>query len=221
LTKEYAKKVSLYVVGTNSSYDIREASTAAKELDMRLFIITIEKKDVMEALREMIRIAGTKDPVTLSFEIPLYFVCKKCMERDVISGQGADELFAGYSKYIGLNTADLKEKISSDKKKLHEITIPHERMVASYFGKNIHHPFLDEAVEKEAYIPDTIPEDDPLIRKKALRDVAEMMGLHSLSLKEKKAAQYGSGAMAIIKKICRNRNMTYAELIDWISSEAS
>jgi len=221
LTKEYAKKATLYTVGSNGSHDVKEAKTTAEELDMRLFIISIEEKDVMEGLREMIRITGTKDPVMLSFELPLFYVCKYSIEKDVIGGQGADELFAGYSKYIGLEPAEMKKMISQDKKKLLESTIPHEMKVASYFGKKLHHPFLDEAVEKEAHFPDMISEDDPLLRKKILREVSEMMGYHALSSKEKKAAQYGSGAMAIIKKTCRNSNMTFAELIDSLCSEVT
>ena len=220
LAKEYAKKATLYTAGSEGSHDVKEASAAADELGIPLTIITIEEKDIMECLREMIDITGTKDPVTLSFEIPLFFVCRHCTEKDVIGGQGADELFAGYSKYIGLSAADLIEMNAKDKNKLFECTIPHERKVAAFFGKNLHYPFLDETVEREAGRPDIIPGGDSLMRKKALRETAGMMGLGSLSIKEKKAAQYGSGAMAIIKKVCRDRNMTYAELIEDLSGEA-
>jgi hypothetical protein len=107
--------------------------------------------------------------------------------------------------------------IAEDKKKLLDQTIPHEKKMAEFFGKIIHHPFLDKAVE--ACGMETSSAVYPPLRKKALRDVAEMLGFHSLSMKEKRSAQYSSGAMAIIKKVCKNNNITYAELIEKLSRE--
>jgi len=222
LAKEYAKEATLYTAGSKDSHDIREAESSAEELGMRLVRIEITEDDVLEGLREMIRITGTKDPVTLSFELPLFFVCRDCKEKDIIGGQGADELFIGYSKYVGLGEEALRKMAADDMEKLSEYTLPHEMKVAAHFGKMIHYPFLNEKVKEEAArlgVDPIIPTDDPSSRKKVLRDVSGTMGYAGISAKEKKAAQYGSGAMAMIKKICRNRKMTYAELIESICTE--
>ena len=222
LTKEYAREAVLYTVGSKDSHDAGEAEDSAEELGMRLVHITITEDDVLEGLREMIRITGTKDPVTLSFELPLFFVCGECREKEIIGGQGADELFAGYSKYVGLDGDALRKMTADDMRKLSESTLPHESKVAAHFGKRIHYPFLNEKVKEEAARLSAgliVPADDPASRKRVLRDVAGMMGYAGISAKEKKAAQYGSGAMAMIKKICRSRNVTYAELIESICAE--
>ncbi|MCL2296449.1 MAG: asparagine synthase-related protein [Methanomassiliicoccaceae archaeon] len=222
VVKECAKEATLYTVGSKGSHDVREARSSAEELGMRLVHIEITEDRVMDCLREMISITGTKDPVTLSFEIPLFFVCKNCAEKEIITGQGADELFAGYSKYIGLNGNDLREKMAEDMRKLSEITLPHEKKVAEHFRKRIHYPFLDENVVKAVNalgIDAIAPADDPLSRKRALREVSELAGYSNISVKEKKAAQYGSGSMALIKKICRDRNMTYSGLIEMLCTE--
>ncbi|MDR0309838.1 MAG: asparagine synthase [Candidatus Methanoplasma sp.] len=218
---EYAEKATLYTVGSEGAHDAREAVASAEELQMDLTHILITEEDVMEGLREMIRITGTKDPVTLSFELPFFHVCKNCREEEIIGGLGADELFAGYSKYIGVGPEDLEKMMAEDTRRLLEITVPHERMIAGHFGKKIHYPFLDEAVVKEAGRFDVlmIQADDPTARKRPLREVAGAMGLRSISSKEKKAAQYGSGAMNIIKKICRKNNTTYADLVGSICEE--
>jgi asparagine synthase (glutamine-hydrolysing) len=219
--KEHAKSATLYTVGTESSHDIGEALSAAEELGMSLKIIPLTEDNVKEGLREMIHITGTKDPVVLSFELPLYFVCKYCSENDIIGGQGADELFAGYSKYSGLSKDALKKKTAEDLEKLRNITIPHEKKIAEHFGKRIHHPFLDQKVIEAAdKMEDDIVPDDPAERKKALREVAVSIGLESISKKEKKAAQYSSGAMALIKRISKKNNVTYTELIEDLSKEA-
>ncbi|MCL2032814.1 MAG: asparagine synthase-related protein [Methanomassiliicoccaceae archaeon] len=221
IAKGHAKRATLYTAGSEGSHDVKEAGTAAAELNMRLVIIPITEHDVKESLREMIRITGMRDPVTLSFEIPLFHVCKNCEEDEIISGQGADELFAGYSKYIGLGDDVLKEKIAEDMRKLFGSTLPHERMMAEHFGKKIHYPFLDEAVMREAgRFCLTAPTDDPQSRKRALRELSHSIGLTGISVKEKKAAQYGSGAMAIIRKMCTDSGMTYTELIEVLCGEA-
>jgi len=222
MAKKYANEITLYTVGSDGSHDVREAESAAEELDMRWVHIPIAEKDVMESLREMISIAGTKDPVTLSFEVPLFFVCKNCIEKEIIGGQGADELFAGYSKYAGLSGIDLKIKTTEDLRKLAGCTLPHEKKVAEHFGKEIRYPFLDIRVigAVSGLEPGAVaPAEDPALRKMILRDISNMLGYPNISKKEKKAAQYGSGAMAMIKKICKEKGVTYSELIEMLCGE--
>ena len=221
MAKKCGKENTLYTVGSENSNDIMSAGTAASELGMRWVSVLISEKDVLECLREMISVTGTTDPVTLSFEIPLFFVCKNCAEEDIITGQGADELFAGYSKYIGLGAKDLEDLIAADMKKLSKDTIPHEKKVAEHFGKKLHYPYLDEEVIKAAgslAFGTIVAADDPLSRKRALRKVSDLMGYPNLSKKENKAAQYSSGAMALIKKICKERGISFRELIETLSS---
>jgi len=216
VAKEYADNVILYTVGTDNSHDVKEAETSAEDLGMEWVHISITEGEVLDCLREMISITGTRDPITLSFEIPLFFVCKDCKEKDVITGQGADELFAGYSRYIGLTEDGLRTKITEDRRKLSEYTLPHEKKVAEHFCKTIRYPFLDREVldtvnDLKIF---TAPTDDPMSRKAVLREVSGLMGYPNFSIKEKKAAQYGSGAMTLIKKICKEKNTTYAGLIE-------
>ncbi|MDR1405220.1 MAG: asparagine synthase [Candidatus Methanoplasma sp.] len=222
MAKKYASRVTLYTVGSEGSHDIGEAERSAGELGMPLVRIILTENEVAEGLAEIIGITGTSDIVTLSFELPLFFVCRNCAEDEIIGGQGADELFGGYFKYIGLNTEDLRMKMAEDLDKLRNLTLPHEKKVAEHFGKTIHYPFLNDAVIRIAEDSDCLSAgtSDPLSRKRAVREVSEAMGYPGIAAKEKKAAQYGSGTMAAIKKICRSRNITYSELIDRLSRGA-
>jgi asparagine synthase (glutamine-hydrolysing) len=220
--KMYAKNITLYTVGSEGSHDLREAEAAAKDLGIHLVHIPVAEGDILDSLREMMAITWTRDPVTLSFELPLFFVCKHCTEEIILTGQGADELFAGYSRYVGLEKDDLKKMMSLDLEKLLESTLIHEKKVAKHFGKKLCYPFLNERVIEaaESFGIDVIaPGTDPTSRKRVLREVADMIGCGCISAKEKKAAQYGSGIMAMIKKICKSKNITYAELIDELSGE--
>ena len=222
LAKNHAKGATLYTVGSRGSYDAAEAEPLADELGMQWVRIPIAEEDVLECLKEMMSVTGTKDPVTLSFEIPLFFVCKNCTEKDIVGGQGADELFAGYSKYVGLDEDALGKKMADDMRKLSEHTLPHERKIAEHFGKKMHYPFLNKDVietVKGLGLGAVAPAGGAASRKRALREVSDLIGYPNISAKEKKAAQYGSGAMALIKKICRERNTTYAGLIEMLCGE--
>jgi len=222
IVKEHAAHPALYTVGSEGSHDIAAAKNSAAELGMECSLIHITEENVRSGLKEMISVTGTKDPVVLSFELPLFFVCKHSKEKDIITGQGADELFAGYSKYAGLGEIDLKRARDEDLNKLREITLPHEQKVAEHFGKRMHYPFLDERVVREADSQGiiTIPSDDPAARKRVLREVSDLIGYPGIARMEKKAAQYGSGSMDVIKGICKKEGVTYRELIEMLSREA-
>ena len=220
LTMKHASGYSLYTVGTEGSSDVRTAASYNNEFRSHWVHIPIDEHCVLEGLRSIISITGVKDPVTLSFEIPLYFVCKECREKEIITGQGADELFGGYSKYINLKEEDLKNMISEDLKKLRESTLICERKIAEFFKKSIHHPFTDAPVVtavNDLGVGEIKSTDDPASRKRILREVAVSMGYPEIASMEKKAAQYGSGAMAILKKICKSKGVTYSELIEKIA----
>jgi len=226
LTKRYASSVTLYTAGTvrcsdgteTRSFDAVVAEGAASALGMRWEHIEIETSNLEKDIEEMIRITGTTDPLTISFELPLFHVCSHCSEDLIIGGQGADELFAGYSKYVGLKDGDLKEAIGQDLSRLYEVTMPHERKVADHFGKRILYPYLSveltefmKEVDMDALVP-----NEGIERKALLRDVARDTGHYDLAAREKKAAQYGSGTMNAIRRLCKDKGMTYGELVDGI-----
>jgi asparagine synthase (glutamine-hydrolysing) len=221
LTRSYAESVTLYTVGTDDAYDVVAAESSARELGMPWIHIQINENYILEGLRDMISLTGTKDPVILSFELPLFFVCRNCTEHEIITGQGADELFAGYSKYIGLGKDELKAAVARDMAILKKITLPHEKKVADHFGKNLYYPFLNEKVIGDAndLTSESTVSSDPLSRKWVLREVSDLIGCKSISVKEKKAAQYGSGSMALIRKKYKKSGVTYPELIYMLSEE--
>ena len=82
----------------------------------------------------------------MSFEIPLFYVSKECKEKLIIGGQGADELFAGYSKYVGLPEESFRDLREADMARLFNETLVHESSVSKHFGKTVLYPYLDKGV---------------------------------------------------------------------------
>lgn len=221
ITGRYAKSVVLYTVGYGESYDVRMAREMSEKLGMDWIYIPIYEDDLVNSLKEMISITGTSSPLMLAFETPPFYVCKNCKEELIIGGQGSDELFAGYSKYVGLGKDELTDMMAEDMSKLTGPTLEHEKKVADHFGKRILYPFLDESVLSavrglgvEAIMP-----KDADSRKMLLKDVALYQGFPFISNKGKKAAQYGSGMMDAVHKICKEKGVRYSELVEQIRSE--
>ncbi len=218
IAKDYARSVTLYTSGRDQSYDVVMAEEMSEQLGLPWLHIPITEENIESRLREMITITGTSSPLTLSFELPIFFVCKTVREKYVIGGQGADELFYGYNKYVGMPDDELVRARKSDLGKLITSTIPHETMVADHYGKKIFYPFMDPLVTMQVNAMDlnVLKPKDADSRKMLLRQVAKDLGYPFIADKKKKAAQYGSGAMDLVKALAKKRDMTYSELVDSI-----
>ncbi|MCL2607183.1 MAG: asparagine synthase C-terminal domain-containing protein [Methanomassiliicoccaceae archaeon] len=212
LSNKYAD-VTLYTVGMENAYDVKTAEEMAKIMKIRWNHIEINENNLEKELSNMICITGTVNPITLSFEVPLYFVLKHSDENIVLSGQGADELFAGFSKYVGMSEERFSDTSTNDMAQLMNITLAHERAVASHFGKMAVYPYLNERVVDVVNRMSICGVSEGEIRKPLLRDVAKAIGQPELAEKPKKAAQYGSGTMVALRSMAKKRKMTVREMI--------
>lgn len=215
----FAESVTLYVVGTENSHDLAAAEHAAAELALPIVKLIFGERDVEAMLSEMIGITGTTNPLTLAFEVPLFKVCGGCREPFVLTGQGSDEMFGGYSKYSGLDAEAFETMRGEDISRLMFQTLPHEGKLAARFGKTPLYPYLDP--ELSGYISSmgaaaVMPRG--ILRKELLRAAASEEGLDFLASKPKKAAQYGSGFSDIANALCRRRGIRYSDLVAEIVS---
>ena len=218
ISKDYARSVTLYTSGKEHSYDVVMAQEMSDQLGLPWLHIPITADNIEARLREMITITGTNSPLTLSFELPLFFVCRSVHEKLIIGGQGSDELFAGYSKYVGMTEDELDRARKSDLGKLITSTIPHETKVADHFGKKILYPYMDPLVTMQVNamdLKDLMPADTDS-RKMVLKQVARNLGFPFIAEKRKKAAQYGSGTMDLVREVSKDKGMTYSELVNEI-----
>jgi len=212
LAKRHAE-ITLYTVGIKNAYDVVASKEMAEILELPWKHLEISEEILEKEIPEMIRITGTTNPITLSFEVPLYMVLKHSGENIVLGGQGADELFAGYSKYVGLSEEEFRNTVRDDMAQLLNVTLAHERSTADHFRKTVVYPYLDKRVVDlvESIGISSVSEGET--RKPFLRDAAVSLGRSELAEKRKKAAQYGSGTMVAMRSIARKRKMTVREMI--------
>jgi asparagine synthase (glutamine-hydrolysing) len=211
---------ALYTVGTEGAEDVKRAGQVASEMGRELRIITIDEDDMLAAIPELYQAIETDRALVISFELPLFLVCRGASEPTVISGQGADELFGGYARYLkigpdpssrqGSNLDDAIKEMEADVGRLVSEGEPRERSIAESHGKEILLPYMrDEIIEMALELPIKYKIDYKNKKRKVLlREVARQLGVPSAAIDcEKKAAQYGSGVTKLLRRMAKAEGM--------------
>ncbi len=202
------------VVGVEGSSDLKRARSFADALDLELEVALIDPGRIEEALAAVLPVIPSPNPVDASVAATLYFVAEWAAlhgtER-ILAGQGADELFGGYARY--LDTTTLAADLERDFRGL-PLQLARDQAVAGLFGAYFSLPYLDVRVVRTAM---AIPPEEKVkegVRKRPLREVAARHMPIDFAHREKKAMQYGSGVMREMKRLARRRG--YKGVQEWM-----
>lgn len=195
-------------VGLKGSHDLAASERAAKLIGVEHVAVELSEEETLhssERLADTLLLQGTMDKA-LSV---VFYEGSRCAvslgRRQVVSGQGADELFGGYMKYVRLinsvSPVAAEVEMKRDLDMLWLKGLPRDYASSALAGALLTVPYLDERVVNKAY---NIPLEFKIlrgVRKMILREVARIAGLpEELVAREKKAAQYGSGVERLLKK---------------------
>ena len=206
-------------VGLVDSHDLNQARNAADTLGLSCTYVTITPKELAAALPQVIGAIPVRDPVNTSIALTQYFVARFAGEqgyRRVITGQGADELFGGYSRY--LETPTLDEDLERDFLGL-ELQATRDQSVAALHGAYFSMPYMDVRVVRAARAIPAAEKVQGGRRKIPLRQVAERHIPAEFAWYEKKAMQYGSGVWKELQRLARKNGykVSLQDYIDHIS----
>ncbi len=206
LAKEFAC-VTCAVCAVEGSFDAVSAERRAEEDDLSLKVLTLSPSILRERVAIASGILGTSDPVPIAYTIPLISVVAESAESIILAGNGADELFGGYAKYLmardpGAMMAEDLNKMLEEAKRLGSW--------ARRASKKLVFPYAEGRVI--AFSRDLPPNQkiDGAERKVLLRKVARLLELRS-SDRPKKAAQYSSGVLRLMERSAKEMRLSLAE----------
>jgi len=232
LLKNSNSKIKGYVVGIENCKDFISAEKTAKEIKLKLKKIILTEQEIKKALPIQVKILKNlykknKDklkseipplkpnPVSVSFNLPLFFIAKYAEEKYIVSGQGADTMLGGFAKHLKLSKKEAEKEMKKNTLDLTTVGYLQHKKTAEYFNKKILFPYLHkDLVDFCISIPYKFKIKNRT-RKYILRKFAEKIGLSKeTAYREKKSAQYGTGIMKIMKKIAKKEEMKVGAYID-------
>jgi len=191
------------VVGLEGSHDLARARRVGDALGLNCAAVVIRPAGIAEALPVVIGAIPARDPVNTGIALTQYFIAQFAGQQGykrILTGQGADELFGGYSRY--LSSGNLAADLDRDFAGL-EQQAARDQAIAALHGTYLSMPYLDMRVVRAAR---AIPVEEKVAgghRKVPLRKVAEQYIPPEFAWYEKKAMQYGSGVWKELQKLAR------------------
>jgi asparagine synthase (glutamine-hydrolysing) len=224
LAKKCQVNVHLVHVSLEDQSETEEARKAADSLGLPLQVYLFGEDDVERVVPKVVELIEEADPVKASIGVPFYWAAEKTASsglKVMLAGQGADELFGGYQRYVNEYLLHGEEAVRkamlSDVVGIHESNLERDMKICDFHGVELRVPFGSyQIVEFAMSLPLElkIEKRADTLRKLVLRKSAENMGLPtSVTEKTKKAVQYSTGINNALKKIAKKQKTTLSEYI--------
>jgi len=207
-----AKRILNYPIKTftlsdsEENPDFQAARGAASALETEHYEFSVKASDYWRALPDYVAhfeslMAGGVFHVQGGIAFHLLSERVAQHVKVAFSGEGADELFGGYARY--LESENLENELKKDFEGL-KLQAQRDQSVAALHGTYLSMPYLDARVVRAARL---IPASDKVaggVRKLPLREVAARHIPPELAWHDTKAMQYGSGVWKIIRELARH-----------------
>ena len=234
--------IQLVTVSVPGAVDAQRARLLAEHLRLPLLEVVMNLTRLEALLPELVPLVGASpvdperakewgvasetayvSPLVTGWEVPLLVAAREAgrFAKRLVVGQGADEWFAGYSRYEGLSGDELVLALDRDRDALERDILPVEARIGKHVGMQIHYPFLDAGVRGVAR---NLPSESLVQgnqRKVVLREVARSLGLpEAVVTVPKTAAQYGSGVAPLLAALAQKAGLHQNEYLTRVLAAA-
>ena len=182
--------------------DLSYSQITAKHIDIPLEIKYVDIDQMLGAIESTIKILKNFNDIEIRNAIVPYLYMNTLKERNItniITGDGADEIFAGYNFLLKKDHNELKNELKRIKKIMHFTS----QKIANKLGMSIQMPFIDEKIIE---LVETLP-NNLLVNQKngikfgkwVLRKAFENTLPTNVIWRKKTAMQDGSGTASLTK----------------------
>jgi asparagine synthase (glutamine-hydrolysing) len=225
LAKLAGANVRPICVGLEGESETNHAIEAAERLGLQLSVQEYSVADVENSLPKVLWLIEEPNTMKAGVAVPFFWTAKVASKlglTTLLAGQGADEIFGGYSKYLveytrgGAESAE--EAMFRDTTMSYDTNFQRDDAVCAYHKVELRLPFADIEVARFGLsLPIDLkiksPEDS--LRKRVLRLTARKIGIPAfIANRPKRAIQFASGVDGAIEELAKVRGLTKRSYIN-------
>jgi asparagine synthase (glutamine-hydrolysing) len=203
MMRPHIDELHTFTVGFEGSGDLLAARKVAEHLGTIHHEHVLTREEIYEHLPRIIHHLESFDQDLVRSAIPCYFTSRLARQhvKVILTGEGADELFAGYTYYRDLHGDDgLHDELRRSVSTLHNINLQRVDRLTMAHALEARVPFLDtQLIELAQTIPVEVKlkqrEDGGLIEKWILRKACADLLPEEIAWRDKLQFDQGSGTV--------------------------
>ena len=209
---ERGERLQTFAVGTESSPDLAAARLVAAHIGSEHRETTYTAADALAVMPVAVRAIESFDPALVRSAVPNYMLSAFTAQhvKVVLTGEGADELFAGYEYLRDFTDPEtLHRELVRTVESLHNLNLQRCDRVTMAHGLEARVPFLDrEVIEWALRLPPGFKLAGPgQPEKRLLREAFDGWLPHELLWRDKAEFGDGSGAKDVLTRRDRGRDL--------------
>jgi asparagine synthase (glutamine-hydrolysing) len=209
IARRLMPELHTFSVGIAGSRDILAARRVARHIGSIHHEYTYTAAEVLQQLPEIIYYFESFDRDLVRSAIPTYFCARMAADyvKVILTGEGADELFAGYTYYKNYNDpAALHQELHRSVSNLHNLNLQRVDRMTMRHSIEGRVPFLDTTmIELAQTIPPELKlrsmPDGTRVEKWILRKAVEDLLPHDIVWRNKEQFDEGSGTVDLLQSL--------------------
>jgi asparagine synthase (glutamine-hydrolysing) len=221
IARQHMDELHTFSVGVEGSSDVEAARLVARHIDSIHHEYLYTPQEVMAKLPEIIYHLESFDQDLTRSAIPCYFCARLASDyaKVILTGEGADELFAGYTYYKDFNNSDeIHRELHRSVAALHNINLQRVDRLTMCHGIEGRVPFLDVAmIELALSISPTLKlvenQSGQPIEKWILRKACEDLLPSEIVWRDKEQFDEGSGTIDLLPHLIQTATENFDPVV--------